>query len=103
MSRPRRHRSSSAAVRIEVDLMMECEDEELSPWQQEATKKAEKEYKAAMDQIKHAKANNMKITRQEAGTPLPKQTVRQAQKQATKTPLTKTTPSKPPPSKLFIS
>ena len=53
----------------EVDLMMECEDEELSPWQQEHTKRAEIEYRSAMDQIKKAKANNMTITRQEAGIP----------------------------------
>lgn len=46
-------------TRIEVELMMECMDDDLSPWQREANKRAEQEYKAAMQRIQAAKAGTV--------------------------------------------
>ena len=49
---------AQAPLRItdDVELHMECEEEELSHWQREANKRAEREYKEALEKIKKAQA-----------------------------------------------
>ncbi|CAH1790018.1 unnamed protein product, partial [Owenia fusiformis] len=52
-----------------VDLMMECEDEELSPWQLDANKRAQEEYKEAQQEVKKAEKTakeTQKILEQQA-------------------------------------
>ena len=41
--------------------MMECIDDELSPWQREANKRAEAEYKEALNRIQAAKAGALAV------------------------------------------
>ena len=67
MSRRQRQRKSSAQHTVmirgpaEVDLMMECVDDELSPWQLQANRRAQTEYNAAVERIKRAQAGNVQI------------------------------------------
>ena len=57
---------------MEVDLLMECADDDLSPWQREANRQAEKEYHAAIEKIKHARAQAEATAKQQmAVQPLP--------------------------------
>lgn len=49
----RRHNQSS------LELMMECEEDELSPWQLEASRRALDDYEKAVQRIKAVKARQM--------------------------------------------
>ena len=51
-------RASTAIGTGEVELLMDCVDEDLTPCQKAAYKKAEQAYRAAMDRIASAKANS---------------------------------------------
>ena len=68
MSRRQRGRKPSVPHTVmirgpaaEVDLMMECVDEELSPWQLQANRRAQTEYNAAVERIKRAQQGNVPI------------------------------------------
>ena len=60
---------------------MECVEEELSPWQKQANKKAEEEYQAALKKIEEAKARQ----REEARVLQQQQQLQQHQQQAVQT------------------